>query len=100
MKLKDYRKKAKELGGKLKVRSNSLGHFVSAVNADGIEIPFISSKEFHEANQAYYDLVNYAHPKGCELVMLPMLPWQAYSTIGWLTCTLPSRFSEYRRAAS
>lgn len=58
MKLKDYRKKAKELGGKLKVRSNSLGHFVSAVNADGIEIPFISSKEFHEANQAYYDLVN------------------------------------------
>ena len=45
-------------------------------------------------------LVNYAHPKGCELVMLPMLPWQAYSTIGWLTDTLPSRFSEYRLAAS
>ena len=58
MKLKDYRKKAKELGGKLKVRSNSLGHFVSAVNADDIEIPSISFKEFHEANQAYYDLVN------------------------------------------
>lgn len=36
--------------------------------------------------------VNYAHPKGCELVMLPMLPWQAYSTIGWLTDTLPLRF--------
>lgn len=44
--------------------------------------------------------VNYAHPKGCELAMLTMLPWQAYSAIGWLTCTLPSRFSEYRRAAS
>ena len=36
--------------------------------------------------------VNYAPPKGGELVMLPMLPWQAYSTIGWLTCTLPLRF--------
>ena len=35
--------------------------------------------------------VNYAPPKGGELVMLPMLPWQAYSTIGWLTCTLPYR---------
>ena len=58
MKLKDYRKKAKELGGKLKVRSNSLGHFVSAVNAYGIEIPPVSSKEFHDANQAYYDLMN------------------------------------------
>lgn len=44
--------------------------------------------------------VNYPPPKGGELVMLPMLPWQAYSTIGWLTGTLPSRFSEYRRAAS
>ena len=58
MKLKDYRKKAKELGGKLKVRSNSLGRFVTVVNADGIEIPSISSKEFHEVNQAYYDLMN------------------------------------------
>ena len=45
-------------------------------------------------------IVNYSQPKGSELVMLPMLPWQAYSTIGWLTCTLPSRFSEYRLAAS
>ena len=44
--------------------------------------------------------VNYAPTKGGELVMLPMLPWQAYSTIGWLTDTLPSRFSECRRAAS
>ena len=35
--------------------------------------------------------VNYAHPKGCELVMLPMLPWQAYSTIGRLTFGLPHR---------
>ena len=58
MKLKDYRKKDKELGGKLKVHGNSLGRFVTAVNADGIEIPPISSKEFREANQAYYDLVN------------------------------------------
>jgi len=58
MRLKDYRKKAKELGGKLKVRSNSLGRFVSAENADGIEIPSISSKEFHDANRAYYDLLN------------------------------------------
>jgi hypothetical protein len=58
MKLTDYRKKANELGGKLKVRSNSLGRFVGAVNADGIEIPSISSKEFHEANRAYYDLLN------------------------------------------
>lgn len=58
MKLKDYRKKAKELGGKLKVRSNSLGRFVTVVNANGIEIPSISSKEFHEANQAYYDLMD------------------------------------------
>ena len=48
----------------------------------------------------YMYAVNYPPPKGGELVMLPMLPWQAYSTIGWLTCTLPSRFSEYRRAAS
>ena len=24
--------------------------------------------------------------------MLPMFPWQAYSTIGWLTDTLPLRF--------
>ena len=47
-----------------------------------------------------YSIVNYAHPKGRELVMLPMLPWQAYSTIGRLTDALPSRFSEYRRAAS
>lgn len=44
--------------------------------------------------------VNYAHPKECELVMLPMFSWQTYSTIGWLTDTLPSRFSEYRRAVS
>ena len=58
MKLKEYRKKAKELGGKLKVRSNSLGCFVSTVNADNIEIPSISSKEFHDANRAYYDLLN------------------------------------------
>ena len=58
MRLKDYRKKAKELGGKLKDRSNSLGRFVSAENADGIEIPSISSKEFHDANRAYYDLLN------------------------------------------
>ena len=43
--------------------------------------------------------VNYAPTKGGELVMLPMLPWQAYSTIGRLTDALPSRFSEYRRAA-
>lgn len=48
----------------------------------------------------YMYAVNYAPPKGGELAMLPMLPWQAYSTIGWLTCTLPSRFSEYRLAAS
>ena len=46
------------------------------------------------------DQVNYAHHKGSELVMLPMLPWQAYSTIGRLTGALPSRFSEYRLAAS
>ena len=45
-------------------------------------------------------MVNYAPPKGGELVMLPMLPWQAYSTIGWLTDTLPSRFSECRLEAS
>lgn len=57
MNLKDYRKKAKELGGKLKVRGNSLGRFVTVVNANCIEIPSISSKEFHEANQAYYDLM-------------------------------------------
>jgi hypothetical protein len=44
--------------------------------------------------------VNYAPPKGGELVMLPMFPWQAYSTIGRLTDALPSRFSECRRAAS
>lgn len=37
-------------------------------------------------------VVNYAHPKGCELVMLLMFPWQAYSTFGWLTDTLPLRF--------
>lgn len=51
-------------------------------------------------NNTINAMVNYAHPKGCELVMLPMLPWQAYSTIGWLTDTLPSRSSECRRAAS
>lgn len=45
-------------------------------------------------------LVNYAPPKGGEFVMLPMLPWQAYSTNGRLTDALPSRFSEYRLAAS
>ena len=53
-----------------------------------------------ELYQSQFDLVNYAHPKGCELVMLPMLPWQAYSTIGRLTDALPSRFSECRLAAS
>ena len=47
-----------------------------------------------------HHVVNYAPPKGGELVMLPMLPWQAYSTIGRLTDTLPSRFSEYRLGAS
>lgn len=50
----------------------------------------MASKEFSASIRKWY--VNYAPPKGGELVMLPMLPWQAYSTIGWLTDTLPSRF--------
>lgn len=49
----------------------------------------MASKEFSASIRKWY--VNYAPPKGGELVMLPMLPWQAYSTIGWLTCTLPYR---------
>ena len=65
-------------------------------------VSFRQGYDFHNLGitKVWNITVNYAHPKGCELVMLPMLPWQAYSTIGWLTCTLPSRFSEYRRAAS
>lgn len=35
--------------------------------------------------------VNYGHPKGWQLVMLPVLPRKTYSTIGRLTFGLPHR---------
>jgi len=44
--------------------------------------------------------VNYPRPKGRELVRLPLFPQGDWCTIGWLTYTLPSKFSEYRLAAS
>ena len=47
----------------------------------------------------FWERVNYPHPKGCWLVRLPQFPWGGLCTIGWLTCTLPSRFAMHRQEA-
>lgn len=44
--------------------------------------------------------VNYPRLKGCGLVRLPLFPRGDLCTIGWLTCTLPSKFSMHHRGAS
>lgn len=49
MKLKDYRKRAKELGGKITVKKHSFGK-VAHVVVDGVEIGDMVSKQFYNAH--------------------------------------------------
>ena len=80
----------------------------SKVDIDSVEKLnyYKSLKPKHEMRAKHFTFickecgkVNYRQPKGWQLVMLPVLPRETYSTIGRLTYGLPSRFSGCRRAA-
>ena len=69
MDLKDYRKKAKELGGNIRVKTwkdpfkGNLYKFVGVVTPVGVNLGNgnVWGKEFMEANRKFFDLQNAMH---------------------------------------